>query len=133
MAGTICTDAAWLFYPSLKSASVACFALMPNAQDSDQILLRIVSIECEVPRRCARDHQLAPIWIHAAPDLGMTFEDFNRATNALHGSGSGLRRVLEQMLDNAFEVGPGFGGIDYPRHRTGLGRFATRPRALAVM
>ena len=62
----------------------------------------------------------------------MAYQNFNRAKNALDSRGSGLRRVLEQMLDDAFEIGQSFSGINYPRHRTGLGRFAARPRAAAA-
>jgi hypothetical protein len=39
---------------------------------------------------------------------------------------------LQQKLDDALKVTQRAGGIDYPRHRTALGRRGFSPRAFAA-
>lgn len=115
------------------SAWISRLALVPDAQDANQIELWIVPIQREVSGRSPGNDKLTPVAIRAASDFRMLHQNFDRAANTSDRRGSILHRVLKQMLDDAIEIAERFRGINYPRHRTGLGRFAAWPCTFAAM
>ncbi len=79
-----------------------------------------------------RDHEFAQFAFCATAYEWVIGEDHDCIENAPKRLRGGLRRLFEQELADALEVGERVSRIDYLRHFTGLGRFTASPRILAV-
>ncbi len=79
-----------------------------------------------------RDHEFAQFAFCATAYKRVIGEYHDRIGNARKCLRGGLRRLFEQELADALQVGERLGRIDYLRHFTGLGRFTASPRTLAA-
>ena len=104
---------------------------MADAQDAHDVKARVEAIKCKVAAHAVRNHQLPQRTVHASPDLRVRGQDIHRAANPGKRHCSTFRCGIEEMLDNALEVGESLNRVDYLRHVTGRGRVAGFPPALA--
>ena len=105
---------------------------MPDSQQPHYVANRVESIQREVSRGAVRDHEFAQFAFCAMAYERVIREDHDCIENAPKRLRGGLRRLFEQELADALEVGECLGRIDYLRHLTGLGRFTASPRTLAA-
>ena len=104
---------------------------MSDAQDAHNVKASVEAVEGNVAAHAVRNHQLAQRTVHSSCDLRVRGQDIYRAANPGKCHGTRFRGGIEEVLDDALEVGEGVSRIDYLRHVTGCGRIAGLPPALA--
>ena len=104
---------------------------MPHAQHPHQVERRLEAIKRQIAARAMADYELADLRTDTAADPRMIAQHVQRAANPAHTKRRRSGRCLEQKLHYAFEILERRFRVDYPRHRTALGRRAARPFALA--
>ena len=115
-----------------RSVAITDFALVPDAQHSNDIANGVEAVQGEVARGAAQDYQFAQFALHAAADLWVVGQDLDRSGHARQNGRGRLRGLFQQEFGQPLQIGERFGRVDYLRHLTGLGRFARLPRTLAA-
>src|SRR3990167_8305536 len=104
---------------------------MPYAKNARDVVDWIEPIQGDIAARAVADHQLAALSVHPAADLRGRLKNRHRAANLFQSRLRRGRGLLGKKIDDALENRERRVRVDYPRHRTGLGRLARRPAIFA--
>jgi len=105
------------------------FALVADAEDTDQVPGRKKSVECDVAGVTERDHKLAQVVLEGPPNQWVVCKHGHRAMNAAQRVERGNLALFGKEPKARFEVVEGAARIDYLRH--GFGRRVGLPRAMS--
>ena len=91
--------------PGRRLVRIIQFALMPQGQNTDLILLGQETVERDVTGLAIGDDQLANLPLNAPSDQRVAGQGFNGLTNRGGGSRRRPRIMFSQKIERAFEGG----------------------------
>jgi hypothetical protein len=105
---------------------------MPDRKNQDRLGFLLDTVQSQIARPTAGDHQLSQAMLDRATHHRVVPEDLNGLFDQADGLGCCRRIGGEQEIRESFEIGECLFGIDQRRHDRGFGRAGFLPATRAA-